>query len=314
LFFRELRVEDCLAALFTFFLFAFVRLSAIQRSLQNFEGDFWDICFILAPAALLTFLASAKFAFYRDGPGRGSIASVGHVLRDWSPFAFFLFTYEAFRLSIWSTVLPQDRDGPLLRLDRFLFGETPAVGLERFIRPAITDVMTIAYFLHLLLPPVIAFVWYRRDRRVFRHFLLAILISGILGQIGYMLVPAVGPKRAFPELFHVGLYGEVYAPITRALDAVRAPRDVFPSLHVGVSAIVLYFGWKRGRTAFLALLPLVLLNWVSTLYLRYHYAVDVFAGWGVAAASIAFAGTLLKLEDRLKGRAIAATGVEFGKP
>ena len=115
-------------------------------------------------------------------------------------------------------------------------------------------------------------------------------------------MPGVGPKRAYPELFTRTLQGRVYEPVTNVLEAVRAPRDIFPSLHVGISAIVLWYARRRSRRLFAALLPLVLLNWISTVYLRYHYFIDVVAGWATAWASIVLASRLLALEDVVRAR------------
>jgi membrane-associated phospholipid phosphatase len=57
------------------------------------------------------------------------------------------------------------------------------------------------------------------------------------------------------------------------------------------------------------MLPLVLANWLSTLYLRYHYMIDDVAGWATAAIAIAVAAWILRLEsaihERLKRRAAA---------
>ena len=50
------------------------------------------------------------------------------------------------------------------------------------------------------------------------------------------------------------------------------------------------------------MLPLVLANWLSTLYLRYHYLVDVIAGWLTAAVSIVLAGWILRAEAALRAR------------
>ncbi|HQR46372.1 MAG TPA: phosphatase PAP2 family protein [Thermoanaerobaculia bacterium] len=302
--FRELRVEDVLAGTFLGCLVGFVGISSVRASLETLELNFWDICFIVAPAALIALAAAIRFAFRLEGSAAaGPAGGVFRILRDWFPFAFFSFTYEAFGLSVWATLLPHDRDAELLRIDRFFLGETPAVLLQRLAGPLLTDVMTAAYFLHLVLPPFLAWLLYRKQWVVFRQFLLAVLLAGMLGQIGYMLVPAVGPQRAFPELFTTTMTGEVYRPVTNALEALRAPRDVFPSLHVGISTIVLVFSRRRSRRLFLALLPLVLLNWVSTIYLRYHYAVDVLAGWAVAALAIVLARRALQLEEALRGRA-----------
>jgi membrane-associated phospholipid phosphatase len=161
-------------------------------------------------------------------------------------------------------------------------------------------VLTLAYFLHLVLPPVLALVLYRRDPRRFREFLLAVLTIGILGSIGYALVPAVGPAMAFPELFRNPLTSTLHGPITTVMDAARAPRDAFPSLHVGVSTLVLWYGGRLSKRWLSLLALLVVANWISTIYLRYHYLIDVFAGWLAAAIAVWLAAQLLNVEERIK--------------
>jgi membrane-associated phospholipid phosphatase len=300
---RNWRVEDVLAASFALALVAYGGLRAVVEGVRLDEGQFWDFNFIVAPVSLLVFLASVRYAI---GGGRSllqsTIRDVIDAMRDWLPFLLFLLFYEAFRGHIWTLLHTEDRDAALLAIDRRLFGETPAVWMDRLVSRPATDVMAAAYFLHLVLPPVVAFVWYRRDRHWFRSFLLAVLLAGVMGSIGYMAVPAVGPLVAYPDLFSNTLDGTLYSPVTTLLDAARAPRDVFPSLHVGLSTIVLWYGAKLGRGWLLVLLPLVVANWISTIYLRYHYMIDVIAGWGVAVLAIMLARVLLDFEARLHAR------------
>jgi membrane-associated phospholipid phosphatase len=299
---RELRVEDVLCAGVAVLLAVYAGFGTLLRSMRPAEEQLWTLSFILLPAAIIIFLASLRYALGAPGTSIGQLAgTVGGTVRDWLPFAFFLLVYTTFHARIWVELAPDDRDAQLLAIDQKLFGTTPAVTMERWIHPALTDFLVLCYFLHLVLPPVIAALWYRRDVRVFREFLLAILVAGTLGTVGYVAVPAVGPALAYPRLFHVELSGKIYQPIIDAIDLARAPRDVFPSLHVAVSAIVLWYAARRGRTVFLIVLPLVVGNWISTMYLRYHYFIDVVAGWVVAASSIAASGWLLRLEARLRG-------------
>lgn len=299
---RLVRVEDLLAAAFALALVIYGGLRAVLGGVRLEESDYWDFSFILSPLSVLVFLSAVRYAV---GGGRSLLAATARrvlsLFRDWLPFLLFLLFYEAFRTRVWMVLLGEDRDRELLLWDRRLFGETPAVWMDRLVLPALTDLMSIAYFLHLVLPPLVAsFLWYRKSRDAFREFLLAVLLAGIMGSIGYMMVPAVGPALAYPELFQRPLEGIFHDPIAGVMDAARAPRDVFPSLHVGVSTIVLWYGLKLGRSWGWILAPLVAANWLSTIYLRYHYLVDVFAGWLVAAAAIWAAHELLGLERRLK--------------
>lgn len=301
--FDDVRIEDVLAVGVGAGLAGFVGVRAALGQVPGIEDDFWQLLFVLAPAAVLTFAASVRFALRRrESGGEATASSVFGVVRDWFPFAFFLFSYELLRLSVFPSILPVDRDRWLLAIDRSLFGETPAVFLERFIRPGLTDVFVGAYSLHLVLPPALAIWLYQVDRRLFRFFLLTVMVIGVLGPIGYASVPGIGPKRAFPELFHRGLDGALYAPVHEALEAVRFQRDVFPSLHVGISSLVLFFAYRRRRAVGHALLLPVIFNWLSTIYLRYHYAIDVLAGWATAALAILISWGLLKLEGAFRAR------------
>jgi membrane-associated phospholipid phosphatase len=278
-------------------LVTYAGIRAIGR-IDLTEENYWDFALIVFPVALLIFLAAVRYAF---GPrGTSSIRSVwletGTVIRDWLPFLIFLLMYESFRVRTWEAISPVDADPFLLKLDRRLFGETPAVVLDPYARGWITQPLTIAYFLHLVLPAVLAVLWYRRDLLIFRQFLLTILLAGMIGSIGYVAVPAVGPGVAFPNLFHHKLSGEIYGSVTEFIDSARAMRDAFPSLHIGISTIVLYYAWLRDRVTFSWMLPLILGNWISTIYLRYHYLIDVIAGFITAYLAIVLARLALRAE------------------
>jgi membrane-associated phospholipid phosphatase len=87
---------------------------------------------------------------------------------------------------------------------------------------------------------------------------------------------------AFPDLFPLPVEG---GPITQALMLIVVPNntgmDVFPSLHSGITAYICGFFLLGGRrywkaTTVLALLTLSIV--VATVYLRFHYGVDLCVG------------------------------------
>jgi membrane-associated phospholipid phosphatase len=53
---------------------------------------------------------------------------------------------------------------------------------------------------------------------------------------------------------------------------------VFPSLHIAVSLFLWLTLLKDYRRLGLLLTPLLVLLWASTIYLRYHYCIDLIAG------------------------------------
>jgi len=80
-------------------------------------------------------------------------------------------------------------------------------------------------------------------------------------------------------------------PLTRLMlpvvDGGSNGVDVFPSIHAAVSAYLLGFDALYHRRRFQRLLLPCVLLWLSTVYLRYHYLVDVAAGFTLALAGLA---------------------------
>ena len=103
---------------------------------------------------------------------KSTLSNAGRILRDWSPFVFLLLFYHGFRAKLWMLIMPVDLDDVLLDWDRRLFGETPSVWTEAITVPWLTDILSVAYFSHLVLPALIGIVWYAKKTVVFREFLL----------------------------------------------------------------------------------------------------------------------------------------------
>jgi membrane-associated phospholipid phosphatase len=66
-------------------------------------------------------------------------------------------------------------------------------------------------------------------------------------------------------------------------------RAAFPSLHAAVSLVMLAAAWRFVRAWFFVALPLVVGLWVSTIYLRHHYVVDLLAGFALAPVALVLA-------------------------
>jgi membrane-associated phospholipid phosphatase len=248
-----------------------------------------------------------RYAFGKATNAVAAIAGIGRVIRDWLPFALFLSFYETLGSTIFSAPA-RERDAALLRIDRILFGETPSVAMQYWTTPALTELLGLCYFAHLVLPPLAAFFWYRRDLATFRQLLLSIFLCGAIGGICYVLVPAVGPALAYPDLYPIPLHGSRAMEAVAMMDTARAPHDVFPSLHVAISAIVLWFAWRYRGWMFWVFLPIVIGNWIATIYLRFHYAIDVIVAFPFALLMIVLAKALLALEARWRRVSDAVTG------
>jgi len=181
-------------------------------------------------------------------------------------------------------VVAHRQDAGLQHLDAILVGVTPSLRLQAIITPWLTEALSFCY---LLFFPYLFFSWVFyawRGVASFRRLCVGLFTIYALGFLGYSTVPAAGPHLAMADQFTVPLTGWT---ITRLNDYVvtRGSNgvDVFPSLHCAVSSYLLFFDRRHAPWRFrLYLVPCVGL-WLATLYLRYHYLVDVIAGFALAA-------------------------------
>jgi len=217
----------------------------------------------------LSLYASVTFAC------RSRTDSLNQRIRLLASYAFVVWFYCAVaRITpALGTVL---RDRPLLAIDEAMFGHTPAIFCERTATPRLTDIMSLCYMTyHVYLPIAVAHAVLRLNTASRR--LSAYLFTGFaIGFAGYLLVPAIGPALAYPELFRDPLEGGTPARlIAKVVTAGSSRYDTFPSLHVLITCILLDHDWREVRRRFWIMVAPALGLVVSTIYLRYHYGVDV---------------------------------------
>lgn len=196
---------------------------------------------------------------------------------------------------------PDSRETWLRAADRILFGSDPTRwtgDAERF--PALTEVLQWIYTSFYLLPLVLAVrLALRRNARAIEQALLVLVAGFLVSYLGYFLVPARSPYRLFsyPFEFRGVLATEELRGLIRFAEQKR--HDVFPSGHSDVTWLVAALAWRHDRRSFWWFFgPVAVLLPIGTVYLRYHYAVDVIA----AAAFSIFTWRLCMALERAAGR------------
>jgi membrane-associated phospholipid phosphatase len=157
-------------------------------------------------------------------------------------------------------------------------------------RPAwLIDAMSLAYVSFYAVPLAVGIGVYLRRPREFDRYALATEAAFFIPYVGYLLMPAIGPRKAFEGGVEMG--GTAIGAAARAF--IRAVElnvtDAFPSGHTSVLLVVLAFGWRllpRWRVPLTIVVASIIF---STVYLSYHYAVDILAGALVALAMPLFA-------------------------
>ena len=189
-----------------------------------------------------------------------------------------------------SALITRQTDVWLAALDTSLFspwlGQAPVFWMEDQISANLTLLLSIAYaafipYLHLSL----ASRFLHRKSPHLEAFASGLAAVYSLGYIGYLFFPAYGPIIFQAQEFQQPLpANSVLDLVINSIDAAGGPHGALPSLHVAVSTFLCAVDWQHGRRLrSLIFSPLVVLILFATVYLRYHYAVDVFAGLAVAA-------------------------------
>jgi membrane-associated phospholipid phosphatase len=220
------------------------------------------------------------------------------LLHAWYPVALIPLAYKELTYLI-PRVHPRDYDVLLAAIDHRFFGVHPTVWLEKLTWPPVVEVLQLCYPTYYLLPIVLgAVIWGSGDTERFKFWVFVVALGFYASYLGYLAVPAIGP-RFLPEILAAQtqpLTGVLFFQTVReALDRAEGlTRDCFPSGHTEMTLIAVYYARRFHRRTYRVFLPLGIAIIVSTVYLRYHYVVDVVAGGLLALAIIVSAPRIFR--------------------
>jgi len=203
----------------------------------------------------------------------------------WYPTLLFLFFFEEIG-SIVHAIHSGWFDEHLIRADYALLGVHPTVWIEQFAGYWMTEYMQLVYTSYFLLTLGLgAYLWLRGQSREFEVFIASTSVAYYLGYVIFILYPIESPHHTLAHLQQVELTGGPFTSFINLLEKHgRVHGGAFPSAHVAGSVVVLISAFRFARRFGYFLAPLVLSISVATIYGRYHYVMDVFAG--ILTASI----------------------------
>jgi membrane-associated phospholipid phosphatase len=300
--------------------FAFVALVLI---LTAFFRDHLDVAGILSNAALLL----GSVAVVNIIRSRFDNKSVRLLHTFYILFiAIFVFkTVEKLSFSIHG----RDYDNVLIAVDRAIFGgSNPTIWLYQHIpaMPLFVEFLQLCYFMYYLMPVILAIEFYRRRRRDNRDIhrideietLRFVVIYGLLtSYIGYLILPAIGPRftlHAFwsistelpgvfltePLRWFINLGENIRTGMTNLQAAQAVTRDAFPSGHTEITLVSIILAFRYHAKMRWVILFIGSGLFFSTVYLRYHYVIDVIAGSLFAVVTLYTADPVMKFLLRLK--------------
>lgn len=145
--------------------------------------------------------------------------------------------------------------------------------------------------------------------------LCAVVIAFHLTRYAAISFPSAGPIFYRAELFDLsGTGSATFVPLLRDYMAGRVDQNgffpgsqAFPSLHVGLAwcaVVVMARGW---RWTLWVTVPWFVLNWLSTLFLGWHYAVDGVGGIAVMSLALLVSGGLMRAASQRSSSPIQAS-------
>jgi PAP2 superfamily len=214
--------------------------------------------------------------------------------RRWVPFVravlavtvvFSLYTALG-KLGV--VAMPYLADAALSKVDNWLLGFDPSLAIQPYQTSGWIEFLSFAYgafipyiylsiFLGCVGKPAL-----ERDQ-----YLTGWIITYAISYLGYIFIPGHGPGVYQADQYDVVLGGGFfYRVVVLGNEATGGLQGVFPSLHVGCSVYLCLSDLRKNLLRGLTYLPMVILIYVATIFLRYHYIIDLIVGTIVPVVGI----------------------------
>ncbi|MCR4418081.1 MAG: phosphatase PAP2 family protein [Ignavibacteria bacterium] len=214
-------------------------------------------------------------------------------LHYWYLAPMILITFKQLYYMV-HPIHPIDYDELLIKIDRWIFGVDPTHFLYQYSHPVITEILQIVYTSFYLLPIIVGIDLLRNKKYEEFEFAAFLIVYGFfLSYLGYFSLPAVGPRFTLHDFFNIDneLPGLLLTPYLREFVNIGesipkgvvnphllVQRDVFPSGHTQMTLLTMYATIKFNTRTKYFIIPTGILLIISTVYLRYHYVIDLIAG------------------------------------
>ncbi|MEI7892528.1 MAG: phosphatase PAP2 family protein [Myxococcales bacterium] len=205
------------------------------------------------------------------------------------------------------TAASRSVDAQVLAFDLRVFGFEPALLLDAYVTPARTEWFSFFYYGYfaLLALHILPIMFLERRMQVLTEFSWGILLVYCVGQTTYLLVPGYGPYHHLAGTFHNELTGAFWWPLVQStVDSVQgsARLDIFPSLHTAAPSFLTLFSLRHRKVlpfrytwAVLGFFASQII--VATMFLRWHYVIDIIAGITLAVIAVSTGRLIASWED-----------------
>ncbi len=222
---------------------------------------------------ILTILVICVMACYQE-LFRGGIMQ---FLRYAYPLILIVYLYP--ETDHFNNIFFENQDPFFSRIEETIFGLQPSLLLlKRFPQLWIVELMSFGYFSYYLLIFGFSLLLFLYDPDLFYRLIFVIISSFYIYYLVFVALPVAGPQYFFPSPENEVPTAYLFSSMLKLIQELgERPTGAFPSSHVGIVLIMIWYTWKYLRRWLFVILPLSILLIASTVYLKAHYVVDILA-------------------------------------
>ncbi|HEY1960249.1 MAG TPA: phosphatase PAP2 family protein [Polyangiaceae bacterium] len=284
---RNMAVVDWIG----FVYFGILASALLATRNANCWGSLKDVCIDWAMLAVMLVLVRGEVI-------RGVAASALFRVGICVPIVLSYFQLRW----ILPAVTSKSLDPEIYAFDLRVFHYEPSVAWDKYVTHGTVEWFAFFYFGYFVIVAcnVLPFLALGGDGKLLRHFGTGLVAQFCFTHLLYMVVPGFGPyhELRFEHELHGGMF---WALVLHSVHSAGALKDIFPSLHTGAPTFFAIFAFvHRKKFPFryawpiLAFCALQIIG--ATMFLRWHYLVDIVAGASLATFNVLFWGRVVDWE------------------
>jgi hypothetical protein len=290
---RNMAAVDWIAGLY----FGVIACALLATRHSNWEGSLKDTCIDWTMLVLMLVLVRGEVI-------RGAAASSLYRVGITAPI---MLSYFQLRW-ILPAVTSRSLDPQIYAFDLHVFHYEPSVAWDHFVNPSTVEWFAFFYFGYfvILMANVLPFLAFGTDGKLLRHFGTGLTAQFCITHLLYMVVPGFGPyhELRFGHELHGGVF---WALVLHSVHSAGALKDIFPSLHTGAPTFMAIFAFvHRKHLPFKYAWPVLAFCCLqiigATMFLRWHYLIDIVAGFTLATFNVLFWGRVVDWETARRER------------
>lgn len=274
---RELAFQDVAATVFHSYM--------LMRAFRTLDGPHQHDARVWA-LTLFTWTIATILLVRGQVMPEGRLRAILYRIGIFAPMVLSYFEM----IHLLPALQPHLLDMKLYAIDRALFGETPAIVMQAWnTRPVVEWIAFFYYsYFYLMIAMLIPALLFDKGKRLHELMVGAFVVCGG-GHIIYTLVPGAGPYASIP--FDAPLDGGFWwQQVRTTVSHAGAQLDIFPSLHTAYPTYFTLHAFAYRKTMpFKFVWPVIAFfafNMITaTMFLRWHWGIDVVAGLMLATAA-----------------------------